>query len=72
MNRVQFVENSKVLKTKISNFLPRADDYIELSGKTYIATKVTINIVNDMATVELTEVFSDAPKGATSLSDIET
>jgi hypothetical protein len=59
MNRVQFVENKKVLKTKISNFLPRAEDYIELSGKTYIATKVTINILNDMATVELIEVSQD-------------
>ena len=59
MNRVQFIIENKILKHKISSFLPRKDDYVELLGKTYVTKKVTINIINDLAIVELSEVISE-------------
>jgi hypothetical protein len=59
MNRIQFVANSKIIKTTLSSFLPRPTDFIVLLGKTYITEKVTIHILNELAVIELMEVENE-------------
>ena len=59
MNRIQFVANNKIIKTTLSSFLPRPTDFIILHGKTYVTAKVTINIINELAVIELLEVVRE-------------
>ena len=59
MNRIQFVDKNKIIKTTLSSFLPRPTDFIVLLGKTYITEKVTIHIGKELAVIELIEVEND-------------